>query len=132
VVERITFRNIRMLDIAGEAIVVDCHYADGVSEPGPDPLFRDLRFEDITVLGAQVAVRVAGLGGTPVEALDLARMSLDTERGFVLTYTTSVRLRDVQARLAKGPWLVQQACLGTDWDRVAAVITDEAREVASQ
>lgn len=121
VVERVTFRRIRMSDIAGEAIVIDCHYEDGTPAAGPTPTFRNLLFEDVVVRGAETAVRAAGLEEAPISDLRLCGVTLDARRGIALAQVARVRIDEARLRVAEGPWLDRRGAEDVEW----TAVTDE-------
>lgn len=126
VVEGLTFRRIRMLDMAHEGIVIDCHYADGSPTAGPDPTFRNLRFEAITIHRARVAVRIAGLDDTPVSDVRVQDLDVEADRGFDLREAVGLRLNGIRARLSEGPWLTQQGGRDVTWESVAVDLSGQS------
>lgn len=107
VVENIEIGNVTMRDIRHEAISINLYYmvkehrAEPVSER--TPVFRGLRFHNITCDGAARAIEVRGLPEMPVERVILESVRMRAEHGVVVQDARDVTLRDVQLEVTRPP-----------------------------
>ena len=121
IVEKIYIHNVRMTDIAAEAIGFTMYYggqapldANGdstnierksvpVSEETPQ--FRDIYIEDVICRGARAAVVLQGLPEMPIRGIHLRNVSLTAETGMVWMDAENITLDQVEIANRKGPVL---------------------------
>lgn len=112
VVEKIYIRDIRMTDIAGEAILFDMYYAakDPVPQPGDKnelpvieakpvtegtPQFREFYVRQVVCRGAETAILIRGLPEMNVRDVVIEDATLQSKKGLVCVEATGVQLRNV-------------------------------------
>ena len=121
IVEKIYIRNVRMTDIAAEAIGFTMYYggqapldANGDStnleqKPVPateeTPQFRDIHIEDVICRGARTAMILQGLPEMPIRGIHLRNVSLAAETGMVWMDAENITLDQVDVANRKGPVL---------------------------
>jgi polygalacturonase len=119
VVEKIDIRNIRMIDIPGEAILFDMYYSnqapldrDGNLKPptgdvqpvtATTPQFHDIRVRDVICRGARRAILLQGLPEMPLKDIRLENVSISAERGVACMDTQDITLKNVEILNEKGP-----------------------------
>lgn len=113
VVEDISIRNIRMVDIVGEAISFSLFYegkegsgeAQETEYPVTEetPVFRNIEMRDIVCTGAETAFLINGLPELPVEGLTLRNYKASCRRGAVVNHAVKLRLEEVRLHTAEGP-----------------------------
>jgi polygalacturonase len=98
VVENCWFDNIRMADIAQEAIVIQTDYGAWMaSEDGNAyPLFRNLTFTDITCDGAAEAISMTATEHQPIKNVTLEHVTVQAKRGMRFEWVDGITLRDVR------------------------------------
>ena len=121
VVEKIEVSNIRMTDIAGDAINFDMYYGGKSSlEEAADapetnvpavtdetPQFRDIHLDQVICRGAQRAIVLEGLPEMPLRAITLKDVSITAREGAFVTDADGVRFENVQVRNRDGAALSQ-------------------------
>lgn len=112
VVENIHIDNIRMINIARDAIIFNLFYAGlAPTEMGEDPVeslianapevseetpeFRNINISNINCQGADRALQVLGLPEMPVNGLQLTHSVFSSRRGINCLFTSNVILEDV-------------------------------------
>ena len=120
VVEDILMKNIRMINIDGEAISFSMFYEgkEGSGTLSEDkhpitdetPVFRNLHMEDIVCTGAEVAFLIKGLVEVPMEGLTLTRYKAIADRGVECTNATNLALTDVDIQVKEGPMVKLHQC----------------------
>jgi polygalacturonase len=121
IVEGIYIRNIRMMDIAAEAISFNMYYggkapldADGdltnierkvapVTEKTPQ--FCNIEIENVICRGARTAVLLQGLPEMPIRGIHLRNISITAERGMVWMDAENITAEDVEIINTIGPAL---------------------------
>ncbi len=116
VVEKIYISNVRMTDIATDAIGFDMYYSgQGPGEGGESasaeivpvsektPQFRDVYIEDVICRGAHQAVALQGLPEMPIRGIHLRNVSLTAERGMACTDAQDITLDNVEILNSRGP-----------------------------
>jgi len=129
VVENIRIRNIRMKDIAGDAITFDLYYgrktAEADVEPVPvseeTPQFRNIVIRDTVVKGAACAVRLRGLPEMPVNNVHFVRMTLEADRGVECAYAERIRFSDVAVAAKSDALFRLHNAKGVELERVRAL-----------
>jgi polygalacturonase len=135
VVEKIYIKNVRMEDIAtdaisfnmyyggkapldakGELAVVECKAAP-VSEETPQ--FRDIFIEDVICRGARGAVLLQGLPEMPIRGIHLANISITSERGMTWMDAEAITLNNVEILNSKGPVLTAFDVKNATLDRLS-------------
>jgi hypothetical protein len=116
VVEGIYIENIRMKDIVNEAILFDMHYqniGEGIETSPADalvPQYRNIRISHVTVDGAAQAVRMDGLGFTPLQDIEMSDLVISAKTGFAANDAKNVQLRNVRIIPAAGPAFTLEDC----------------------
>jgi polygalacturonase len=121
VVEKIYVRNVRMTDIATEAIGFTMYYggqaptdanddsvnAERKSVPVTEetPQFRDIYIDDVICRGARTAAMFQGLPEMPIRGIHLHNVSFTTETGVVCIDAENITLDHVEIANHKGPVL---------------------------
>jgi polygalacturonase len=120
VVEKIYISNVRMTDIATDAIGFNLYYSgqgpgeggEGVAaetKPVPvsekTPQFRDIYIEDVICRGARQAVALQGLPEMPIRGIHLRNVSLTAENGMACTDAQDITLDNVEILNSRGPVL---------------------------
>lgn len=115
-VERIYIRNVRMKDIAKEAILFSSYYAgkNNAEEEMPvteeTPVFRDFRISDTVCIGAGTALHMKGLPEMPILNVEFERVLLTAERGASCTHVRNVSFRQTQVLADIGePFMMNNA-----------------------
>ena len=82
IVENITIRNINMVNMLGEAVIMTMNYVHHninyhepvveSEDPEDIPVFRDILVENCSCKGAKVGVKIAGLQGRPYTIRDVS------------------------------------------------------------
>jgi len=118
VVERIFISNVRMTDIATDAIGFNLYYGgQGPGEGGegaateakPEPVseqtprFRDIYIENVVCRGARQAVSLVGLPEMPIRCVYLDNVSITAENGIACTDAHDIKLNQVEILNARGP-----------------------------
>jgi polygalacturonase len=118
VVEKIYITNVRMTDIATDAIGFDMYYSgQGPGEGGESasaeivpvtektPQFRDIWIEDVICHGARRAVALQGLPEMPIRGIHLDNVSFTAENGMACTDAQDITLDNVEILNSRGPVL---------------------------
>ena len=116
VVEKIYISNVRMTDIATDAIGFDMYYSgQGPGEGGEGasaeimpvtektPQFRDIWIEDVICRGARQAVALQGLPEMPIRGIHLDNVSITAENGMACTDAQDITLNNVEILNSRGP-----------------------------
>ncbi|TAJ53281.1 MAG: GDSL family lipase [Chitinophagaceae bacterium] len=123
VVEKIYASNIRMKDIAGEAILFDMYYM--AKDPVPlagekaempkietlpvnegTPVFRDFFFSDIVCRGAEKAIFIRGIPEMNIRNVQISNAVLQSRKGIECTEATGVVLKNIRLVTAEPSPLV--------------------------
>lgn len=128
VVEDIAMRNIRMVDIVGEAISFSLFYEgkEGSGVAGEQllpvteetPLFRNITIDDCVCTGAETAFLINGLAEMPVEGLTVRNYRALAKQGVVCTNAKKLRLEDVRLDTAEGPLVKLHHCSDVEMIRL--------------
>lgn len=120
VVEDIIMKNIRMIDIDGEAISFSMFYegkegSGTLSEdvhPVTDetPIFRNIHMENIVCTGADVAFLIKGLVEMPVEGLSIENYKAISKEGIVCTNARGLTVKNVNLQASEGPMVKLHQC----------------------
>lgn len=121
VVEKIYISNVRMTDIATEAVGFNLYYggqaptetgesaASGETAPVPvseqTPQFRDIYLENVICRGARQAVALQGLPEMPIRGIHLRNVSITADRGIACTDAQDITLANVEILHRQGPVL---------------------------
>ncbi|HUI06793.1 MAG TPA: glycoside hydrolase family 28 protein [Verrucomicrobiae bacterium] len=119
IVEKIYISNVRMTDIATDAIGFNMYYSGqapldengdlttGESKAVPvseeTPQFRDIYFDDIVCRGARSAVVLEGLPEMPIRGVHLHNVSITAERGLACMDAENITCENVEILNSKGP-----------------------------
>ena len=121
IVEKIYIKDVRMTDIAAEAIGFNMYYggkapldaggdlANVEQKPVPvseeTPQFRDIYIEDVVCRSARAAVVLQGLPEMPIRGIHLRNVSLTAETGMVWMDVENITVNNVEIANSKGPVL---------------------------
>jgi polygalacturonase len=118
VVEKIYISNVRMTDIATDAIGFNLYYGgQGPGEGGEGaaagakpvpvsektPQFRDIYIENVVCRGARQAVALQGLPEMPIRGIHLDNVSITAELGVACTDAQDITLNKVEILNTRGP-----------------------------
>ncbi|WP_339319506.1 glycoside hydrolase family 28 protein [Paenibacillus sp. FSL R10-2734] len=98
-VEHIYIQNVRMKDIAKEAIIFSSYYSgknnteDTVPVSEETPVFRDFYIRDTTCIGAQMALLIKGLPEMPICNIVFERVMLTARKGVTCTNAENIVFR---------------------------------------
>jgi len=121
VVEKIFISNVRMLNIAADAINFNLYYGgksplDENDNPNATnlppvteatPQFRDIRIENVVCRGAQKAIVLQGLPEMPIQNITLKNVSITAQNGVFVTDADGIKFENVQVENKSGPQLNQ-------------------------
>lgn len=134
IVEDIIIQNIRMREIAGDAISMNMFYngheGSGIwaddKYPISDetPIFRNIRMEGIVCLGAESAVYAGGLSEMPLSNMEISSSIFQCRRGIKLAHAQHFQISDVQLYTDHGPMIELHQCRSV----TAAGVKGESRE----
>jgi polygalacturonase len=125
VVENINIDNIRMIDIATDAIIFNLFYAGlAPTEMGANPfekmmasapeiseetpVFRNISISHINCQGADHALQILGLPEMPVHGLSLKHSVFSTERGIQCLFAKGLTIEDALVRTRDHPAVTLQ------------------------
>jgi len=119
VVEKIYISNVRMTDIATDAIGFNMYYSGqapldaqgdlttgemkAVAASEETPQFRDIYFDDIVCRGARSAIVLQGLPEMPLRGIHLKNVSITADRGLVCMDAEKVTCENLEILNSKGP-----------------------------
>lgn len=104
VVESIWCRNIQMTDIRDEAIQISTFYKAWFGgESGPDPTFRNIHIQDVTVSGAKTGISIAGLPEQPIENVTMQNLQITAVKGMEGSDIQGLTLDHVNIEPTTGP-----------------------------
>ncbi len=121
VVEKIYISNLRMMDIAGDAINFNLYYggkapldetADTPETLAPPvtektPQFRDIHMENIVCRGVRKAIVLQGLPEMPIRDISLKEVAIASEAGVFVTDAEGIHFQDVRVKHRSGAALSQ-------------------------
>lgn len=112
-VKDIYIENIRMKNIKEEAILFTTYYEDmpagksapnsngGEVEDGKIPHFTNFHISNVVCEGAETAISMTGLPGTPVDSIYLENVNITAKKGFVSTDAKDIFMNKVVLQAAK-------------------------------
>ncbi|MEV5025348.1 glycoside hydrolase family 28 protein [Paenibacillus sp. LPE1-1-1.1] len=113
IVEDIRIENIRMKDIALEAISFHLFYQGVEGSEGFDdreypvdegtPVFRKITMRNIYCAGASVGLLVNGLAEMPLSDCLLEKAVIQSERGILCRFAAGLKLRNIRLQVKEGP-----------------------------
>lgn len=109
VVENVSYDNIVMRNMTGEAISITMAYSGKVdpAEPEPvtegTPIIRGISISDVRVNGARDALVCDGLPEMPVTDVSISNIRITAERGMRWISARSVDLNNVEVKCSTGP-----------------------------
>lgn len=100
VVENIYVDNIKMTDIAGDALIFDLYYGIKPGAPVPPvteetPSFRNIYINDVTCRWAKQAALFNGLPEMPMQNVVITDSRFRAEKGITLNYVDGLTLKNV-------------------------------------
>jgi polygalacturonase len=105
VVEDIVVRDITMDRIDGDAIQLTTEYPLFAAPNGTPPVFRNIRFKNVTCARAKTAARLIGLPDSALREITLEDVTIDADEGLQCTAATAMRLLNVRITPRGGPVL---------------------------
>ncbi|MFT3786517.1 MAG: glycoside hydrolase family 28 protein [Tepidisphaeraceae bacterium] len=109
VVERVDIANVSMQNITTDAIGLNLFYAtkNTASEPVSErtPIFRNLKFRNITCTSSGRPIELRGLPEMPVQDVTIEQSKLVGKRAGVIVDARQVRLSDVRIQTEERPGL---------------------------
>lgn len=114
-IEKIYVENIRMIDIAREAILFDTYYGEDTEGKAQSdqrdvqpvnektPHFRDFSISNVVCNGAERAILVNGLPEMPVESICITNARITAKKGMLCVDAAGISLTDVSLRIGGGP-----------------------------
>ena len=121
VVEKIFISNVRMMDIATDAINFNLYYGGkspldetaGALQTNLPPVtegtpqFRDIHIENVVCRGAQSAIVLQGLPEMPIQNITLKNVSITAQKGVFVTDADGIHFENVQVENKTGLQLNQ-------------------------
>ncbi len=121
VVEKIFISNVRMIDLAADAINFNLYYGSkspldetaGALQANPPPVteetpqFRDIHIENVVCRGAQAAIVLQGLPEMPIRDIWLKDISITSQKGVFVTDADGIHFDQVRVENRSGPRLNQ-------------------------
>jgi polygalacturonase len=115
-VEKIFVSNVRMTDIAGDAINFNMYYGGKPSSDGSGeevetnlppvteetPQFRDIHIENVICRGAQSAIVLQGLPEMPIRDIALKNISITSQKGVSVTDAENISFENVRVQNQSG------------------------------
>jgi polygalacturonase len=105
VVENVCARNLTFKNLQREVVILNMDYGSDRQALGKEtpPVFRNMRFENITGEGAPAAILIQGLASSPIQDIQFANMTIKSTKGVVANFARGLTFDDVQVAPAKGP-----------------------------
>lgn len=109
VVENIHINDIKMTDIAGDALTFNLYYGIKPGAPVPPvseetPQFRNIHMSNISCRGAGRAAHFNGLPEMPVQNITLSNSRFSATKGFHMAYTDGLTLNNVAIDTPEEPY----------------------------
>ena len=105
VVENVFARNLSVKDMQREVVILNMDYGSdrqALVKETP-PVFRNMRFENITGDGAPTAILIQGMASSPVQDIQFVNMTIKSTKGIVANFAQGLTFENVQITPAKGP-----------------------------
>jgi polygalacturonase len=104
VVENIYARNLKAKEMQREVIILNMDYGSDRNRAAAQkpPVFRDMRFENITGDGAPAAILIQGMADSPIENIRFVKMTIRSTKGVEANYAKDLVFDEVQVRPAQG------------------------------
>lgn len=105
VVENIYARNLKVKNMQREVIILNMDYGSDRNKPlaSRPPIFRNMRFENITGAGAPTALLIQGMSDSPIENIHFTNMTINSSRGVVANFVKDLVFDNVQVTPGTGP-----------------------------
>ena len=104
VVENIFARNLKVKNMQREAVILNMDYSSDrqtLLKETP-PVFRNMRFENITGDGAPTAILITGMESSPIENIQFANMTITSTKGVVASNVKGLTFDKVNVTPSKG------------------------------
>ncbi|MDF2926692.1 MAG: glycoside hydrolase family 28 [Paenibacillaceae bacterium] len=135
IVEHILMKDIRMIDIEGEAISFSMFY-EGLEGSGTlsedtrpvteeTPVFRNITLENIVCTGADAALVIKGLAEMPVEGISIHGYKATAIEGVMCANARGLNFSDVVLQVKQGPLLKLHQCEDAQLVRVGGTISGQ-------
>ena len=104
VVENIYARNLKVKNMQREVAILNMDYGSDRQKltKATPPVFRNMRFEDITGDGAPTAILIQGMAESLIENIRFVNMTIKSTKGVVATYAKGLVFDNVQITPDKG------------------------------
>jgi polygalacturonase len=105
VVENVFARNLTVKNMQREVVILNMDYGSDRQALGMEtpPVFRNMRFENITGDGAPTAILIQGMASSPVQDIQFVNMTIKSTKGIVANFAQGLTFENVQITPAKGP-----------------------------
>jgi polygalacturonase len=105
VVENVFARNLTVKNIQREVVILNMDYGSDRQALGKEtpPVFRNMRFENITAVGAPTAILIQGMKSSPIQDIQFVNMTVNSTRGIVANCARGLTFENVQVTPARGP-----------------------------
>jgi hypothetical protein len=122
-IEDMRFDNFVINGSTKEAIEITALYEDEPAEPfsARTPVFRNLAFSNLTIVGAAQVASIHGLPEKAMEQLRFTDITATGDAGFVCDHSTDVELHDVRVAAATGSSFVFESVRGLELDGVTSM-----------
>lgn len=105
VVEHIYARNLAVKNMQREVVILNMDYSSDRSAilKETPPVFRNMRFENITGDGAPTAILIQGMASSLIQDIQFVNLTIKSTKGVVANYAQGLTFENVQVTPAKGP-----------------------------
>jgi polygalacturonase len=105
VVENIFARNLSVKNMQREVVILNMDYGSDRQDflKETPPVFRNMRFENITGDGAPTAILIQGMASSPIHDIQFVNLTIKSTKGVVANYARGLTFKNVQVTPAKGP-----------------------------
>ncbi|MCL7748238.1 glycoside hydrolase family 28 protein [Halalkalibacter alkaliphilus] len=122
IVENISIENIRMTDISGEAIVFHMYYELAGDEESlkekevsiETPIFRNIEMKNIICMGSKHAIVLKGLPELPLANITFEDITITSKYGMTSSECEGIQLTNVSLDVEKGPLLTLTNSINVD------------------
>jgi polygalacturonase len=98
VVENVFARNLTVKNMQREVIILNMDYGSDRQAflKETPPVFRNMRFENITGDGAPTAILIQGMASSPIQDIQFVNLTIKSTTGIVATYAQGLTFENVQ------------------------------------
>ena len=105
VVANIFARNLTVKNMQREVVILNMDYSSDrqtILKETP-PVFRNMRFENITGDGAPTAILIQGMASSPIQDIQFVNLAIKSTKGVIANHAQGLAFENVQVTPAKGP-----------------------------